>query len=115
MTAAREADEVELPSWCRGHLRAAPDVITVAEGDATILVSTAYADEHRDRQRYHTLDAVSAALWDLLRAGTTFDDLVARLGELGERSPATARRDVLGFLSELRMLDLLTSGDAAGP
>jgi hypothetical protein len=107
MTAAGEADEVELPSWCRGRLRAAPGVITVVEGDATILVSTAYVDEHGGRRRYHTLDAGGAALWDLLRVGTTFDDLAARLGERGGRSSATARRDVVAFLRQLRAVELI--------
>jgi len=57
---------------------------------------------------YHGLNRTGAAIWRLLEAEPTLDELVEQLGAQLDDSPSTLRDEVGRFLQEMRQRGLVT-------
>jgi hypothetical protein len=60
-----------------------------------------------ERGAYFGLQGVGKAIWDLLETPVTVDELCGHLMEQFEVDAETCRRDVTGFLEELRARELV--------
>lgn len=81
-------------------LSRASDIPTAQLDDALLMLNI-------PRGQYHSLDSVGARIWELLAAPTTRGDLVTRLVDEFDVSPAQCGAEVDGFLEELRARGLL--------
>jgi hypothetical protein len=62
-----------------------------------------------DDLRYHSLNESAAAIWELLDAPSSTDDLVAALVESFDVAPDVCRHDVDACLAELTELGLVVA------
>lgn len=82
-----------------GRVHRAPHVLATAQGDEVVLFDTG-------RERYYTLNAVGARVWELLAEPTTLADVVTAIrGEFALPADAAddpIERDTIRLLRELR-------------
>ena len=82
-----------------GRLHRAPHVLATAQGEELVLFDTA-------RERYYTLNAVGARVWELLAEPTTLADIVTAIrGEFAvpaDTADDPIERDLTRLLRELR-------------
>jgi Coenzyme PQQ synthesis protein D (PqqD). len=82
-------------------LRRAPHVLATAQGEEVVLLDTS-------RERYYTLNAIGARVWELLERSTTFVELVAAIrAEYDAPSGSDVDVDVAHLLTQLRTAGLL--------
>ena len=82
-------------------LRRAPHVLATAQGEEVVLLDTS-------RERYYTLNAIGARVWELLECSTTFAELVAAIrGEYDAPTGSDVGVDVGQLLTQLRTAGLL--------
>ena len=93
-----------MPDIRSSRLWRAPHVLTTTQGEEVVLLDTA-------RERYYTLNAVGALMWELLERSTTFVELVAAVrAEYDAPAGAEGDRvegDVSQLLTQLRTAGLL--------
>jgi hypothetical protein len=101
-----------MPDIRSSQLRRAPHVLATAQGEEVVLLDTS-------RERYYTLNAIGARVWELLERSTTFGELVSAIrAEYDAPSGSDADRveeDVARLLTQLRTAGLLvvaSMGDA---
>ena len=69
-------------------------------GDETVLL-------HIERGTYFGIDSIGTWLWDRLKAGNTVNNLVAATREEFSNGPETVEDDVLDFIRQLLVNDLI--------
>jgi len=85
------------------NLRPHPQVVdTPLDDDETVLL-------HLESKAYFTLNATGGRIWRGLKAGKSFDQIVAELEEIYEVTPEQARSSTQALLDELAQRGLLSS------
>jgi hypothetical protein len=83
-----------------------PQVISAMQGGETILMDVG-------RETYHTLNEVGTRVWEILATGASAEAISATICAEYALPPGLARsdveRDILGLLSQLRDLRLLST------
>lgn len=69
------------------------------EGDVVVL--------DKERVRYVAVNRAGSALWAMLAAGATHDDLVSGLAAAWGLDAEAARRDVDAFIAQLDLIDAI--------
>ena len=82
------------PDIAAAQLRRAPHVLAATQGDEVVLCDTA-------RDRYYTLNAVGARVWELLAAPTSLGEVVAVVRREFALPPDVSEDPVVGDVTRL--------------